>query len=173
MTVLRPFIRDLKLKDGVSNATINRALEVVRRILNVAPSGLAMAQRGAEGSDAAGIPAARALLETREGGPFDRCVAHPHEAGRGVCARDRLSSGRDPGLEWTRVDLTRKVAWLDHGTSARLLNRQPESNRRGHFSRVAAALVLPGHRCGRGLVTANPAIDHTGNTGTNNGSHPE
>jgi len=36
MTVLQPFIRDRKLKDGVSNATINRALEVVRRILNVA-----------------------------------------------------------------------------------------------------------------------------------------
>ena len=36
MTVLQPFIRDRKLKDGVSNATVNRALEVVRRILNVA-----------------------------------------------------------------------------------------------------------------------------------------
>ena len=36
MTALQPFIRDRKLKDGVSNATINRALEVVRRILNVA-----------------------------------------------------------------------------------------------------------------------------------------
>jgi hypothetical protein len=36
MAVLQPFIRDRKLKDGVSNATVNRALEVVRRILNVA-----------------------------------------------------------------------------------------------------------------------------------------
>jgi integrase len=36
MAVLRPFIRDRKVKDGVSNATVNRALEVVRRILNVA-----------------------------------------------------------------------------------------------------------------------------------------
>jgi integrase len=36
MTVLQPFIRDRKVKDGVSNATVNRALEVVRRILNVA-----------------------------------------------------------------------------------------------------------------------------------------
>jgi integrase len=36
MTVLQPFIRDRKWKDGVSNATVNRALEVVRRILNVA-----------------------------------------------------------------------------------------------------------------------------------------
>jgi integrase len=36
MAVLPSFIRDRKLKDGVSNATVNRALEVVRRILNVA-----------------------------------------------------------------------------------------------------------------------------------------
>jgi integrase len=36
MTALQPFIRDRKSKDGVANATVNRALEVVRRILNVA-----------------------------------------------------------------------------------------------------------------------------------------
>jgi hypothetical protein len=36
MTVLQPFIVERKSKDGVSNATVNRALEVVRRILNVA-----------------------------------------------------------------------------------------------------------------------------------------
>jgi len=36
VTVLQPFIHDRKVKDGVSNATVNRALEVVRRILNVA-----------------------------------------------------------------------------------------------------------------------------------------
>jgi integrase len=36
MTMLQLFIRDRKVNDGVSNATINRALEVVRRILNVA-----------------------------------------------------------------------------------------------------------------------------------------
>ena len=36
MAVLQPFIRDRNSKDGVSNATVNRALEVVRRILNVA-----------------------------------------------------------------------------------------------------------------------------------------
>ena len=65
MAVLQPFIRDRKLKDGVSNATVNRALEVVRRISRT--SGLAMAQRGAEDSDAEGTPAARALLETRGG----------------------------------------------------------------------------------------------------------
>jgi hypothetical protein len=34
MAALQPFIRDRKEKDGVRNATINRALEIVRRILN-------------------------------------------------------------------------------------------------------------------------------------------
>jgi integrase len=36
MTALQPFIHDRKEKDGVSNATVNRALEIVRRILNLA-----------------------------------------------------------------------------------------------------------------------------------------
>jgi integrase len=36
MAAIQPFIRDRRTKDGVSNATVNRALEVVRRILNVA-----------------------------------------------------------------------------------------------------------------------------------------
>ncbi len=32
MTALQPFIRNRKSKDGVSNATVNRALEVVREV---------------------------------------------------------------------------------------------------------------------------------------------
>ena len=36
MTMLQPFIHDRKEKDQVQNATINRALEIVRRILNLA-----------------------------------------------------------------------------------------------------------------------------------------
>ena len=36
MSALRPFIRDRKQKDGVANGTINRALETVRHVLNVA-----------------------------------------------------------------------------------------------------------------------------------------
>ena len=36
MNALQAFVRDRKVGDGVSNATVNRALEVVRRILNVA-----------------------------------------------------------------------------------------------------------------------------------------
>ena len=36
MDVLWPFIRDRRERDGVVNSTINRALEIVRRILNLA-----------------------------------------------------------------------------------------------------------------------------------------
>ena len=93
MTVLQPFIRDRKVKDGVSNATVNRALEVVRRILNVAHQDLALAARGTEDSDAEGTPPARAFLEARGGGSIDRSLARAYEADRGVCALDRLSCG--------------------------------------------------------------------------------
>ena len=76
-----------------------------------------MAQRGAEDSDAEGTPAARALLETRGGGSIDRGVARAHEADRGVALSTGCRAGEILGLEWSRVDLTRKVAWLDHGTT--------------------------------------------------------
>jgi hypothetical protein len=36
MNVLRTFIQDRKRKDGVANGTINRALKVVRHVLNMA-----------------------------------------------------------------------------------------------------------------------------------------
>ncbi|MEX0824321.1 MAG: hypothetical protein WD001_01740, partial [Woeseia sp.] len=36
MNVLRPFVQDRKKVDGVANATVNRALEIVRRILYLA-----------------------------------------------------------------------------------------------------------------------------------------
>jgi len=36
MSALRPFVLDRKQKDGVANSTINRALEIVRRILYLA-----------------------------------------------------------------------------------------------------------------------------------------
>jgi hypothetical protein len=58
MAVLQPFIRDRKSKDGVSNATVNRALKVVRPILNVAHQDWRWLKRGAEDSDAEGTPSA-------------------------------------------------------------------------------------------------------------------
>lgn len=117
MTVLQPFIRDRKSKDGVSNATVNRALEVVRRILNVAH----LDWRGLRA-----VPRIRMLKEPRRRVRFlrreeaDRLIeampAHMKPIVRFALAT-RCRAGEILGLEWSRVDLTRRVAWLDHGTT--------------------------------------------------------
>jgi integrase len=117
MTVLQPFVRDRKSKDGVSNATINRALEVVRRILNVAHQDWRWLK---------GVPKIRMLKEPRRRVRFLR----PEEADRLIEAlpghmkpivefalATGCRAGEILGLEWSRVDLNRKVAWLDHGTT--------------------------------------------------------
>ena len=118
MTALQPFIRDRKSKDGVSNATINRALEVVRRILNVAHQDWRWLR---------GVPKIRMLKEPRRRVRFlrreeaDRLIEalpEPHEADRAssrsrpAVVRER-SSGSN-GAAWISI---RKVAWLDHGTT--------------------------------------------------------
>lgn len=64
MTALQPFMRDRKMKDGVSNATVNRALEVVTDTEHRA-SGMALAPRGSEDPDAQGTETARAFPEAR------------------------------------------------------------------------------------------------------------
>jgi integrase len=117
MTVLQPFIRDRKLTDGVSNATVNRALEVVRRILNVAHQDWRWLR---------GVPKIRMLKEPRRRVRFLR----REEADRLIEALPThikpivefalatgCRAGEILGLEWSRVDLDRKVAWLDHGTT--------------------------------------------------------
>ena len=117
MTALQPFMRDRKMKDGVSNATVNRALEVVRRILNVAHQ---------EWRWLRGVPKIRMLKEPRRRARFlrreeaDRLIAAlpPHmkpivEFALATGCR----AGEIHGLEWSRVDLTRKVAWLDRGAT--------------------------------------------------------
>jgi hypothetical protein len=79
MTVLQPFIRDRKVKDGVSNATVNRALEVVRRILNVAHQDWRWLK---------GVPKIRMLKEPRRRVRFlrreeaDRLIVGQGEAAR-------------------------------------------------------------------------------------------
>jgi integrase len=117
MTVLQPFIRDRKLKDGVSNATVNRALEVVRRILNVAHQDWRWLK---------GVPTIRMLKEPRRRVRFlrreeaDRLIeALPNHMKPIVefALSTGCRAGEILGLEWSRVDLNRKVAWLDHGTT--------------------------------------------------------
>ena len=117
MTVLQPFIRDRKVKDGVSNATINRALEVVRRILNVAHQDWRWLK---------GVPKIRMLKEPRRRVRFlrreeaDRLIealpSHMKPIVEFALATG-CRAGEILGLEWSRVNLTRKVAWLDHGTT--------------------------------------------------------
>jgi integrase len=117
MAALQPFIRDRKLKDGVSNATINRALEVVRRILNVAHQDWRWLK---------GVPKIRMLKEPRRRVRFlrreeaDRLIEALPEHMKPIvefALATGCRAGEILGLEWSRVDLTRKVAWLDHGTT--------------------------------------------------------
>lgn len=117
MTVLQPFIRDRKSKDGVSNATVNRALEVVQRILNVAQQDWRWLR---------GVPRIRMLKEPRRRVRFlrreeaERLIealpGHMKPIVRFALATG-CRAGEIHGLEWSRVDLVRKVAWLDHGTT--------------------------------------------------------
>jgi integrase len=117
MTALQPYIRDRKEKDGVSNATVNRALEVVRRILNVAHQDWRWLR---------GVPKIRMLKEPRRRVRFlrreeaDRLIAalpaHMKPIVQFALATG-CRAGEIHGLEWSRVDLARKVAWLDHGTT--------------------------------------------------------
>jgi integrase len=117
MAVLQPFIRDRKVKDGVSNATINRALEVVRRILNVAHQDWRWLK---------GVPKIRMLKEPRRRVRFlrreeaDRLIEALPEHMKPIvefALSTGCRAGEILGLEWSRVDLNRKVAWLDHGTT--------------------------------------------------------
>ena len=117
MAVLQPFIRDRKLRDGVSNATVNRALEVVRRILNVAHQDWRWLK---------GVPKIRMLKEPRRRVRFlrreeaDRLIEALPEHMKPIvefALATGCRAGEILGLEWSRVDLDRKVAWLDHGTT--------------------------------------------------------
>jgi integrase len=103
MTVLQPFICDRKGKYGVSNATINRALEVVRRILNVAHQ---------EWRWLKGVPKIRMLKEPRRRVRFlrreeaDRLIealpSHMKPIVEFALATG-CRAGEILGLEWSRV----------------------------------------------------------------------
>ena len=117
MTVLQPFIRDRKVTDGVTNASVNRALEVVRRILNLAHQ---------EWRWLKAVPKIRMLKEPRRRVRFlrreeadlliEELPSHMKAIVRFALATG-CRAGEIHGLEWSRVDLDRKVAWLDHGTT--------------------------------------------------------
>jgi integrase len=117
MAVLQPFVHDRKTRDDVSNATVNRALEVARRILNVAHQDWRWLRA---------VPKIRMLKEPRRRVRFlrreeaDRLIEALPEHMKPI-VRFALATGCRAGeilgLEWARVDLKRQVAWLDHGTT--------------------------------------------------------
>jgi integrase len=117
MDTLRPFIVDRRDTDGVKNATINRALEIVRRILHLARDEWGWIDR---------FPKIRMLKEPKRRIRFlqredaDRLL---EELPAHLCqvVRFALATGCRMGeildLEWNRVDFDRRVAWLDPGTT--------------------------------------------------------
>jgi len=117
MNALRPFIQDRKQIDGVANSTINRALEIVRRILYVARDEWGWIVR---------VPKIRMLKEPKRRVRFltdeeaDRLMAVLPEHLSPV-VRFALATGCRMSeilrMEWNRVDFDRRVAWLDPGTT--------------------------------------------------------
>ena len=115
MDVLWSFIRDRRERDGVANATINRALEIVRRILNLAHQDWNWLQR---------VPRVRLLKVPKRRVRFlireeaDRLNEALPEHLRPV-VRFALATGCRMSeilhLEWSRVDFGRRVASLDPG----------------------------------------------------------
>ncbi|MET0015028.1 MAG: site-specific integrase [Sedimenticola sp.] len=117
MEALWPFITDRRERDGVSNATINRALEVVRRILHLARDEWGWLER---------FPRIRMLKEpkrrvrflTREEADRLHHALPPHlQPVVQFALATGCRMGEILGLEWHRVDLERRVAWLDPGTT--------------------------------------------------------
>lgn len=117
MDSLWPFIHQRQDVDMVANATINRALEIVRRILHLARDEWNWLQR---------FPRIRMLKEPKRRIRFltreeaDRLLeALPEHLSYVVqyalatgCRMSEILS-----LEWNRVDFGRRVAWLDPGTT--------------------------------------------------------
>lgn len=117
MDALQPFVRHRLQQDGVSNATVNRALEIVRRILYLARD---------EWLWLVSVPKVRMLPEPRRRIRFlrreeaDRLLealpGHLHPVVQFALATGCRKS-EILQLEWRRVDFPRRVAWLDPGTT--------------------------------------------------------
>ena len=117
MDVLREFVQHRLRVDGVANATVNRALEIVRRILYLARDDWEWIMR---------VPKIRMLKEPKRRVRFLKDM----EADRLMLAlpehmvpvvRFALATGcrmrEILRLEWSRVDLDRRVSWLEAGTT--------------------------------------------------------
>ncbi len=117
MSILWEFIEHRRTVDQVKNATINRALEVVRRILILAAEDWRWLDRAPKVRmlrEPRGKvrfltkPEAGTLLETLPG-HLRPVVIFALSTG---CRMQEILN-----LQWDRVDLGRQVAWLEHGTT--------------------------------------------------------
>lgn len=129
MEILWPFIHKRKDVDGVTNATINRHLEIVRRILHLARDEWCWIQR---------FPKIRMLNEPKKHIRFikrieaEKLLEVLPEHLRPVmqfalatgCRRNEILQ-----MEWRRVDFNRRVAWLDPGTTKNTEGRGIPLNR--------------------------------------------
>lgn len=117
MDAIWPFIHLRQTEHRVANGTINRALEVVRRILHLARDEWNWVERFSK---------LRMLKEPKQRVRFllqeeaDQLLEELPKHLRPL-VQFALSTGCRMGeivnLEWRRVDLDRRVAWLDHGTT--------------------------------------------------------
>jgi hypothetical protein len=124
MTVLQPFIRDRKVKDGVSNATINRALEVVRGILNVAHQDWRWLK---------GVPKIRMLKEPRRRVRFLRS----EEADRLI---EALPEHMKPIVEFALATVVERVrSWGSNGAAWISTEKWPGSITAPRNRMIAAA----------------------------------
>jgi len=107
------YIKAERLKTGVSNATVNRMLSTLKKILNAA-------HKDWEWID--NVPTVKMLIEPKERVRF----LTQDEAARlilelpqhlSVMVRFSLATGlresNVTGLEWSRVDISRRCAWID------------------------------------------------------------
>lgn len=117
MDTLWPYIRKRQDEDSVAPGTINRAIEIVRRILNLAHQDWRWVQS---------VPRFRMFKKPKGRTRFlkreetDRILAELPAHLRPI-AQFALATGCRRGeilaMEWQRVDLDRRVAWLDPGTT--------------------------------------------------------
>lgn len=117
MDALWPFIHQRRDVDAVANATVNRALEVVRRILHLAYEEWGWIER---------LPKLRMLREPKKRIRFltrdeADCLVEALASHLKPVVQFALATGCRMGeilsLEWRRVDFDRRVAWLDPGST--------------------------------------------------------
>ncbi len=106
-------ITDAKLAEGVANATVNRTLEVLRAILRKCVNEWEWLDRAPAGADAEGADASDSLPDPRRGANACWHELPPHLADMAAFSlATGLRRSNVTGLQWTQVDLVRRVAWI-------------------------------------------------------------